>query len=82
MNSKEENSEDFCPNYVQEFGPRRREGWLRQGGIGQGGFEGICFIFNYIIIGGKGNDIIGIQMKNMIPYRKWTFGAKKEKKLS
>ncbi len=22
MNSKEENSEDFCPNYVQEFGLR------------------------------------------------------------
>ncbi len=23
MNSKEENSEDFCPNYVKEFGLRR-----------------------------------------------------------
>ncbi len=22
MNSKEENSQDFCPNYVQEFGLR------------------------------------------------------------
>jgi hypothetical protein len=24
VNSKEENSEDFCPNYVQEFGLRRK----------------------------------------------------------
>jgi hypothetical protein len=24
VNSKEENSSDFCPNYVQEFGLRRR----------------------------------------------------------
>jgi hypothetical protein len=23
VNSKEENSEDFCPNYIQEFGLRR-----------------------------------------------------------
>jgi hypothetical protein len=24
MNSKEENSSNFCPKYVQEFGPRLR----------------------------------------------------------
>jgi hypothetical protein len=25
VNSKEENSENFCPNYVQEFGRKRKE---------------------------------------------------------
>ncbi len=27
MNSKEENSQDFCPNYVQEFGHSTVCGW-------------------------------------------------------
>ncbi len=29
VNSKEENSEDFCPDFIQEFG---LAGWLEQNG--------------------------------------------------